>query len=103
MKIWTIFLPVFFSVIFLPVHAESYFYARIGFGANENFFTDDVIWEDQDEFAGHLGLGYRARLSDRWYLDAHWSHYSQWLAGPPFDDRPESSLDHVGMALEYRF
>lgn len=100
-------------MISMNAHAEKgYLYLGLGLGNNTNLTGSSVPWEDQGEIGSVLTLGYRERLnnykwfsglSDRWYGSAQWLHISHPFIGPPFNNRDESSVDHLGVYIEYRF
>lgn len=94
------------------VNAESYYYIGIGLGNNTNLTGASIEWEDGGGIGGILTAGYVTQLndinmfksvSDCIYLTGQWFHASQLDKGPPFDNTDESSLDHLGVMVSYRF
>jgi hypothetical protein len=78
---------------------NEYYYAKGFLGANNG-----AHWDDADEMGGGIGVGYVKRLNKTpWFVEARWEHVSQPLAGYPFNKKDESTLDHIGLSIEYRF
>ena len=83
------------------VTADSYFYANLFYGPNAG-----TNWVDSDATGSGFGLGYVQRINKQYPLfgTLFYEHYSHLMAGEPFAaDNEESHLDHVWLALEYRF
>jgi hypothetical protein len=78
-------------------------YAEIGVGYNTSLFNKSVYqWENAGS-PGFMGtLSYEFELTDGLAVGAYYSHYSQWFAGPPFNDDAESSLDSIGFKVRWR-
>lgn len=77
-------------------------FAEVGAGHNGSFFNDSLEWENASELGFYGALRAEKQLTDRVTLVTQYAHYSQWLAGPPFNDDAESSLDHIGVAARFR-
>ncbi len=79
------------------VHADIYIGA--GVGSNNPFYSSN--WNDQGEMGCMLTIKHVTDLND-YRVSVGYQHFSQCMAGVPFDDRTESTLDHVGVMVEYR-
>lgn len=79
-------------------------YLEVGAGHNGSFFQErsDLQWDDGDGVGFYGSLRHEVPVHDRVDLVLQYSHYSQWDVGPPFNDRAESSLDHIGAAARFR-
>lgn len=98
--------PIVIALLLISFNAHAdYFYLRAGVGFNESLFAEDksLVWEDRGSMGCTLGAGYRHQIKDNWHGDLNYTHVSQCFVGPPFDDRSESTVDHIGYAVEYRF
>lgn len=78
-------------------------YIEIGAGVNKSLANKVNEWDDgrSPAFLGEIGVEWE--LSDNWHPNCKYLHVSQWFAGPPFNDISESSLDHFGCAVKYRW
>ena len=77
----------------------SYGYVKIFLGKNGG-----SGWNDAGELGGGVGAGYVQRIGkSAFYLTGRLEHTSQPMSGFPFDGRDESTLDHIGASIEYRF
>lgn len=74
----------------------------LGVGNNTNLSGSSIPWEDGDGTGTFLRLGYEAEF-DGAAIGAHWVHLSQYEVGPPWNDDPESSVDHFGVYVEFRW
>jgi len=86
-------------LICFPVQAE--YYIGAGIGKNDILFGDQE-WIDGGEIGCSFRAGNRHHLAGSFYGDIGYSHYSQCLAGPPFNDDLESSSDHLYYWVEWR-
>ncbi len=75
----------------------------IGAGWNGNLTESSMPWEDGGGVAGYFQLKKTYPLSDNLYVAYHYLHLSQINVGPPFNDKAESSVDHIGVAIEWKF
>lgn len=79
-------------------------YVELGAGHNDSLFqgSESLKWNNAGTvgFYGSLRQEWQAGYRTRGFCQ--YSHYSQWLAGPPFNDKAESSLDHVGCGVRFR-
>jgi hypothetical protein len=80
--------------------ADDYIYLEIGLGNNTNITGASIEWDDAGATGAWLSLGYREEYGN-WYSAVHWTHVSQYEAGPPWNDDDESSLDHFGVKFGY--
>jgi len=90
-----------FLSAFTPANAD-YLFINIGAGDNGNITGASIPWDDANGIGCTLTVGYRRSIFKNLDLGARWLHVSQCDQGPPFNDNPESSLDHIGVFLEYR-
>jgi len=80
-------------------------YAELGMGYNGSFFGAD--WDN----GGHNLTGATIEVGGEWEFeeDPTWSgkcrylHLSHWTVGPPWNDKYESGVDHVGCAVRKEF
>jgi len=80
------------------------YYVKAGVGVNGNILKNSSFaWEDQESMGCVFGAGNRHQIYKNLYGDLNIIHYSQCGVGKPFNDLPESSLDHAGYNIEYRF
>ena len=85
-----------------PASAD-YYYLRIGIGKNLSI-NSSIPWEDQGEVGCMFGGGHVWEHNKKKnIIDLGLDHYSQCLAGPPIDNRKESSLDALYLKYERRF
>lgn len=75
----------------------------IGAGWNGNLSGSSVPWDNADAVGAYFQLAHEWGLGDNASVLAHWTHISQYDAGKPFNDRPESSVDHLGVAIKWTF
>ncbi len=91
-------------LLFSQAHAaESYVYLELGVGGNTNITGASIPWENAGNAACVAELGYVHQINKRWWGKARILHLSQCFAGPPFNDKKESSVDHIGISLQYRW
>ena len=96
--------PTLLLVVLLLTGCAGQYYAKVGVGASGNLLKKSSHqWENQGSLGCTFGVGNRHHVYKKLYGDANLTHYSQCFVGKPFDDLPESSLDHAGYNLEYRF
>jgi len=76
-------------------------YVEAGAGTNHALFSD-VEWRDRGGVGASIEAGreWTAPLN-AYKTKCRWLHLSQWDVGPPFDDRTESSVDHIGCAVRF--
>ena len=72
-------------------------FIEVGIGTNNSLINPGQDWNDGGGTGAYIGI--RREWSNGWVIQL--SHYSQWEIGPPFNNKEESSLDHIG--LGYRF
>lgn len=80
-------------------------YAEIGIGYNGSLFAESEAhkWDNAGSPGFYGSLRQEFPLDrDRFSTFVQYTHYSQWLAGPPFNDDAESSLDHIGVGVRWR-
>lgn len=83
-----------------PLDGE--WYAEIGAGYNTSFFNESVYqWENAGSPGFYGQLSYEFELAYGLSTGVYYVHASQWMAGPPFNDRAESSLDSVGVKVKF--
>ena len=73
-------------------------------GAGHNFSLANSgadAWNNADSTGFYGAIRYERKLSLNYTLVVHYMHVSQWLEGPPFNDKSESSLDHLGVAIKF--
>ena len=104
-KWFAVFILLIFLLVIMTDDAQaeydpdSYVYLSVFTG-----FASGNTWIDSaSDTSEGFGVGYVHRLSDGWFVEGRWIHISQLTEGFPFNDRPESYFDHVGVSLEYRF
>lgn len=83
---------------------DHQFWAEVGAGYNTSFFqsTERYQWENAGSPAFFGRLSYEYYPIDRIAFVVQYAHVSQWMAGPPFNDKGESSLDHFGISVRWR-
>jgi len=89
-----------------PTIFDGDWYSEIGMGYNTSLFqsNDELKWKDGGSPGFYGTLRYELMLDrDRLGLVVHYTHYSNWFAGPPFNDEAESSLDHFGVAVRWKW
>ena len=94
------------TILLLPITAaakDRYFYIDIGAGSHTNFFSTRTPWNNADSMGCMFAFGYVTPIRQNIDFDANWSHYSQCMAGPPFNNELESALDHVGAKVRFKF
>lgn len=89
-------------------HADNYFlqgntYMEVGAGSNNSWFNNEYKWRDNG------GVGFYGQIRHEWPAIysriqhvIHYTHISQWEVGPPFNNKHESSVDHVGVSLRIK-
>lgn len=78
-------------------------YAELGVGMNASLGNSAGEWDNCGSPGFYGGLRQEWDLDrDRFTTFAQYSHYSQYLCGPPFNDKAESSLDHIGVGIRWR-
>lgn len=83
-------------------------YLEVGAGYNGSFFaqSDAHEWDDGGGVGATIEMGREwtvPKNEGRLKVKCRWLHVSQWDVGPPFNNRAESSLDHVGCAARLEF
>lgn len=79
------------------------YYARIGAGKNSSPSYSLTKWNDQNETGCSIGFGLRHPLRWGLYGDLGGVHYSQCMAGKPYDKRDETASEHIYYNVEYRW
>lgn len=80
-------------------------YAEIGMGYSTSLFqqTEEYMWESGGSPGFYGAIRYEwMPVQDRLGVVFHYAHYSNWFTGPPFNNNPESSLDHIGVAVRWK-
>lgn len=77
-------------------------YIEVGAGQNTSFFGHNK-WDNGGSIGATLEVGKEWQWDDRTFTKCRWTHTSQWFVGPPFNNTPESSLDHIGCSLRKNF
>lgn len=101
---FTVLMALIFLLVVLTDEAQaeydpdSYGYVSVFTG-----IASGNTWIDSTPTSEGFGVGYVHRISGSWFIEGRWAHISQLAAGMPFNDIDESWVDHVGVALEYRF
>ena len=82
------------------VGKDSYFYLNAFYGPNSG-----NNWIDGDATGSGYGAGYTGRLHRKYNIfgTLSYEHYSQLMAGSPFNNKDESHLDRVSLGLEWRY
>ena len=78
------------------------FSLEIGAGFNTNIGGAAIPWDDGGGLGGYGRLAYEHDLGNSTVI-YHWIHLSQWNVGAPFNDKQESSVDHLGIALRWEW
>lgn len=89
-----------------PTIFDGDWYSEIGMGYNTSLFQSNprYKWEDGGSPGFYGTVRYELMLDrDRLGVVVHYTHYSNWFAGPPFNDNAESSLDHFGVAVRWKW
>ncbi len=89
--------------MFGSVVLASEFSVTLGAGWNGNISGSSIPWENGGGVGFYGQLAYEHELSDQSVLLTHWTHLSQIDVGPPWNDRDESSVDHLGVAIKWTF
>lgn len=84
--------------------SADYLFINIGAGNNTNLTGASIPWDDAGGVGCAFTLGYVTPVkgSKNLHFGTRWLHISQCDQGAPFNDNPESSVDHIGIFLEYR-
>ncbi len=77
-------------------------YAELGAGKNMSVTNRVHEWEDSGGVGFYGALRYERPINEQFTFVGQYAHYSQWDVGPPWNNLPESSLDHVGVALRFK-
>jgi hypothetical protein len=78
-------------------------YVEVGVGNNTNLSGCSECWNDGGGTGALLGMGYIHHVSPEVSLVVHWTHFSQWEIGAPFNNKDESSIDHLGLKVVYEW
>lgn len=83
---------------------DEYCYVGFGLGKNQSLTGSYQPWDDGGGTGTTLYVGCAWTMDpDRnWWYGMAYRHYSQIDVGPPWDREGESTLDHIGLWLEYR-
>jgi hypothetical protein len=97
-----------FTIAFHSPAAQAGPYMELGTGYNKNLTGCSNCWDDAG--AGPLGAYIRVGMDwsvpyneEHMTVGVHWMHLSQWFEGPPLDQDPESSVDHLGVYVRYEW
>ena len=79
---------------------DKYFYVNLFFGTNKG-----KDWVDSGTLGSGYGAGYTMLLHKKYHIfgTAFYDHYSQLMAGAPFNEKDETHLDRIGLVLELRY
>ena len=78
--------------------ADSSTYFEIGAGKNGNLTGSSHEWYDNGGTGAYFA--FRTEWDNGFFVQ--YSHYSQYEVGQPFNDKGESSLDHIGFGLRIK-
>lgn len=85
-------------------HSDRHCYVGLSIGDNNNATGASVEWDDGGAVLGsRLYAGCTWHITDGWWWGVNWDHLSQPDVGPPVNNDPESSVDHFGVNIEYRW
>ena len=98
-------LEVCVALIMLLVSAKTIAgpYVEVGLGKNTNLTACSLCWDDNGGVGALLGAGYIWQHNKHLSSVLHWTHLSHLDIGPPFNDKQESVVDHVGFKLVYEW
>ena len=71
-------------------------------GTGKHTAIGNNAWDDCGTPAFYGSLRHERRLDHKRSLVVMYNHHSQWVCGPPFNDKSEDSLDYFGGALKMR-
>jgi hypothetical protein len=79
---------------------DKYLYVNLFFGKNSG-----RDWIDSGTMGSGYGVGYTMLLHRKYNIfgTAFYDHYSQLLAGAPFNEKEETHLDRIGLYAELRW
>ena len=77
-------------------------YLEVGAGKNSSPGTVLYDWYDSGGIGCSIELRQEVPVHDRVAFALRYLHVSHCDVGPPFNDKPESTLDHVGATLRFR-
>lgn len=79
---------------------DKYFYVSVFVGQNSG-----KDWIDSGTMGSGYGMGYTIRLHKKYTIfgSIFYDHYSQLLAGAPFNEDDETHLDRFGLTLALRY
>ncbi len=89
-----------YLLLLLSFSVNADVYIGGGIGLNDTFFSSKR-WVNKGELGCVLSARYVEDIGN-YRLSFGYKHFSQCLVGPPIDNRGESSLDHIGVMVEYR-
>jgi len=109
-RLWYAGAMLVFLLVFLSgcVSGSGQNYAELGMGYNGTFTGQADQWNN----GGAGPAGATIELGREWdvtnnegvmKVKCRYLHVSHWFVGPPFNNRAESSLDHVGCAARVNF
>ena len=78
-------------------------YTSLHMGSNTNITGCSVCWENGGGIGTMFRIGRREAISSNINIDITYTHLSQINIGYPFNNRAESSVDFLGIGLEYVF
>lgn len=77
-------------------------FLEVGTGANLSFTNSTHEWESGGSPAFYGAVRQEWELTDGLSTFLQYQHHSNIFTGPPFDEKGESSLDHIGAAVRWR-
>lgn len=91
-------------LLLISTNTSAACYAQIGVGKNLNLTGASIPWQRGGSKIGGLLAAYcDYKLKDDVFLRYGWAHISNLDAGPPFNQNDESSVDHIGVSLIWKF
>lgn len=99
-KIIAVYAVVFFVLVFLnrDAEAEEYRYIELSQGVK----LSSMPWGRsnwQGDYPTEVTIGYHQSLDKHFYYRVQFSHVSNILDGPPFNDRDETWLDRADIRI----
>jgi hypothetical protein len=90
------------AALILSTSASADVFLEIGAGQNNNLTGCSICWDNGGGTGAYFALRYEEQITESITGFAQYSHYSQYEIGVPFNNKPESSLDHIGVGLRFR-
>ena len=90
---------VFWVVVLSPVYAEG-LYVTLGAGKNEQIFSSSSDWNDANSTGAFIAVYYKWNKQNwcKCYPSLNYAHLSQYESGAPWNNKSESTIDHIGIA-----